>query len=107
MDYNDNRLCTELAIDSINIWNKWNEERAQQNDVPVYHNTGMLLFSGSQKLEQTELDSLKHIRNAGHDDWVEELTHDQLKQRYPFFEHAVDSGMSAAYFNKVGGNVYI
>jgi sarcosine oxidase/L-pipecolate oxidase len=105
MDYGDSKLCTELAIDSINIWNQWNKERDEQNGIPVYHNTGMLIFSGTDKLSQNEKDSIKQIRNAGHADWIEELTPEQIVQRYPYFENAVKNGISAAYYNKVGGKV--
>ncbi|CAO3642734.1 unnamed protein product [Mucor hiemalis] len=103
MDYGDSKLCTELAIDSINIWNQWNREKAQKNEAPLYHNTGMLIFSGSNKLGSTDHHSIKHIRNAGHGDWIEELTPEQIKKRFPYFKHAVDNGISAAYYNKVGG----
>lgn len=99
MDYGDNKLCMELAIDSIDIWNQWNKE----SKVPVYHNTGMLIFSGDSKLCENELNSLKHIRNAGHSDWVEELSTGQITDRYPYLENYVKSGVSAAYYNKVGG----
>lgn len=103
MDYGDSKLCMDLAIDSIKIWNEWNKERVAKNQPPVYHNTGMLIFSGTDKLSQNEHDSLKHIRNAGHDEWIEELTLEQIVQRYPYFETAVKNGISAAYYNKIGG----
>ncbi|RCI04754.1 hypothetical protein CU098_009984 [Rhizopus stolonifer] len=103
MDYGDARLYTDLAIDSIDIWNQWNQERKAQGLVPVYHNTGLLVFSGEDKLCENELHSLKHIRAAGHNDWIEELSPQELVSRYPFFENAVKNGISAAYYNKVGG----
>lgn len=103
MDYGDSKLCMELAIDSINIWNQWNKESVE----PVYHNTGMLIFSGGAELCENEKKSLFHIRNAGHDDWIEELNGEHIIQRYPYLEKAVNSGMSSGYYNKVGGNIYI
>lgn len=100
MDYGDSRLCMELAIDSIDVWNQWNKE----TQVPIYHNTGMLIFSGASQLCENELHSLKHIRNAGHADWIEELHGDQITERYPYLETAVNNGISAAYYNKIGGS---
>ncbi|KAI8063015.1 FAD dependent oxidoreductase [Thamnidium elegans] len=99
MDYGDSKLSMELAIDSIGIWNQWNKE----SQIPVYHNTGMLIFSGASQLLENELHSLKHIRNAGHAGWIEELHGDQITERYPYLETAVKNGISAAYYNKVGG----
>lgn len=103
MDYGNERLCMELAIDSINIWNQWNEERTAEGLSPVYHNTGMLVFSGEDRLCENEKHSLHHIRAAGHDDWIEELSAEQIVSRYPYFETAVKNGISCAYYNKVGG----
>ncbi|KAK4515724.1 uncharacterized protein ATC70_010677 [Mucor velutinosus] len=103
MDYGNERLCMELAIDSIDIWNQWNKERAAQDLSPVYHNTGMLVFSGEDKLCENEKNTLHHIRAAGHADWIEELNAEQIVSRYPYFETAVKNGISCAYYNKVGG----
>ena len=103
MDYGDSRLYTDLAIDSIDIWNQWNKERAEENKHPVFHNTGILIFSGTNELTNIEVNSIKHIKNAGHADWIEELTPEEIKQRYPYLGSAVNNGFSAAYYNKVGG----
>lgn len=103
MDYGDNRLNMQLAIDSIDIWNQWNQE----SPIPVYHNTGMLIFSGGSTLCENEQQSLYHIRNAGHHDWIEELNGEQIQQRYPYLENAVRNGLSSGYYNKVGGKSFI
>ncbi|KAI7896951.1 FAD dependent oxidoreductase [Mucor mucedo] len=99
MDYGSSKLNMQLAIDSIDIWNQWNQE----SSIPVYHNTGMLIFSGGATLCENEQQSLFHIRNAGHGDWIEELNGDQIQKRYPYLENAVRSGLSSGYYNKVGG----
>lgn len=93
----------ELCIDSIDIWNEWNKERETLGLDPVYHNTGMLIFSGEDKICENEEYSLKHIREAGHGDWIEELDAKEIVDRYPYFETAVKNGISYAYYNKVGG----
>ncbi|KAI8646390.1 FAD dependent oxidoreductase [Parasitella parasitica] len=103
MDYGDEKLCMELAIDSIDIWNQWNQERIEEGLSPVYHNTGMLVFLGEKGLSENEKHSLRHIRPAGHADWIEELNGEQIVSRYPCLETAVKNGISCAYYNKVGG----
>jgi sarcosine oxidase/L-pipecolate oxidase len=103
MDYGKDKMCMELCIDSIDIWNEWNKERETLGLDPVYHNTGMLIFSGEDKICENEEYSLKHIREAGHGDWIEELDAKEIVDRYPYFETAVKNGISYAYYNKVGG----
>lgn len=93
----------ELAVNAIHAWEEWNKERADDGLKPVYHNTGMIAFSDNGKLSEYDQQGLKTIREAGYGDFIEELSSEEIKKRYPFFETAVNNGYDVAYFNKVGG----
>ncbi|EPB81331.1 hypothetical protein HMPREF1544_11948 [Mucor circinelloides 1006PhL] len=103
MDYGENTLYMHLAVEAIDAWKQWNIERAEKSLVPVYHNTGMLLFSANGQYAEYEKDNMKSIREAGFGDYIEELNAEQLKQRYPYLSDTVDNGYDIAYANKVGG----
>ncbi|KAI7894534.1 FAD dependent oxidoreductase [Mucor mucedo] len=103
MDYGTNKLCMELAVDAIRVWEQWNKERADNGLKPVYHNTGMIAFSDNGELSEYDKQGLETIREAGYGEFIEELSSEEIKKRYPFFETAVNNGYDIAYFNKVGG----
>ncbi|KAL7319304.1 hypothetical protein PS15m_002457 [Mucor circinelloides] len=103
MDYGKNTLYMHLAVEAIDAWKQWNIERAEKKMVPVYHNTGMLIFSVNGQYAEYEKDNMKSIREAGFGNYIEELNAEQLKQRYPYLSDTVDNGYDIAYANKVGG----
>ncbi|GAN02310.1 fructosyl amino acid oxidase [Mucor ambiguus] len=103
MDYGNNTLYMHLAVEAIDAWKQWNAERAEKKLVPVYHNTGMLIFSANGQYAEYEKDNMRSIREAGFGDYIEELNADQLKERYPYLTDTVDNGYDIAYANKVGG----
>lgn len=103
MDYGTNKLCMKLAIDAIRIWEEWNKERAVKNLKPIYRSTGMIAFSSNGEFSEYDKEGLKTMRDAGYGENIEELTPQQIKERYPFFKNAVNNGYDIAYFNKIGG----
>lgn len=103
MDYGKNTLYMHLAVEALDAWKQWNVERAEKNLAPVYHNTGMLIFSANGQYAEYEKDNMKSIREAGFGEYIEELNADQLKKRYPHLSDTVDNGYDIAYANKVGG----
>lgn len=107
MDYGKDQLCTKLAIESIQAWKEWNKERQEHGLDRVFHNTGLLIFSGTNECTENELVSIEQIRSLCGQDEIEELTPDEIVSRFPFFETAVkSSGNGYAYYNKQGGKIY-
>lgn len=107
MDYGTNTIYMHLAIEAIDAWKQWNIERAEKNLTPVYCNTGIIAFSANGQYAKYEKDNMESIREAGYEDYIEELDSDKLKSRYPHLSDTVDNGYDIAYFNKVGGNFLI
>lgn len=107
MDYANDTLYMHLTIEAIGLWKQWNQERAELNQDPVYHETGVLLFSGKDNFSDFEKNCMKTIRESGYGHFIEEFTSpEQITRKFPQFESAVKNGFNTAYFNKAGGNVY-
>ncbi|KAL0084029.1 FAD dependent oxidoreductase [Phycomyces blakesleeanus] len=104
MDYADDTIYMHLAIEAIQMWHQWNKERADMGLEPVFHPSGVLLFSSNGEYSDFEKQSLKHIREAGYGHVIEELkSPEEIIARYPYFKDAVDNGYNIAYLNKEGG----
>ncbi|KAI8338811.1 FAD dependent oxidoreductase [Blakeslea trispora] len=103
IDYGAKELYTHLGLEAIQVWEEWNKEREQDNLVPVYHNTGFILFSTNGQFTPYEKDSMDTVRKAGYGEFLQELDGDEIKERYPFFSKTVDHGYNIAYLNKIGG----
>jgi sarcosine oxidase/L-pipecolate oxidase len=108
MDYGNDILYMHLTIEAIGMWKQWNKERAEMKLDPVYHETGVLLFSSKDKFSDFEKNSMKTIREAGYGHFIQEFTSsEQISKKFPQFASAVKNGFNTAYFNKAGGNVYL
>ena len=94
-----------MGLEAITAWEEWNKEREQAKLVPVYHNSGFILFSSNNQFTQYEKDCMETIKRIGYGSFLEELHADQIKERYPFFSMTVDNGYNIAYINKIGGTV--
>jgi L-2-hydroxyglutarate oxidase LhgO len=105
IDYGSSKMYMQLAIEAIDEWNKWNIERSKQGLGPIYHNTGVLVMATNSRFTDNEINSIKNIKEAGHSNYIEELTAEQIKNRYPFLTEAVGKGYDIAYVNNVGGIV--
>lgn len=103
MDYGSNKMYMQLAIEAIDEWNRWNTERSQQSLDPLYHNTGILTIATHGKFTDYETNSMDNIRKAGHSEYIEELTCEKIKDRYPFLTDAIEKKYDIAYVNKIGG----
>ncbi|OBZ91469.1 L-pipecolate oxidase [Choanephora cucurbitarum] len=103
IDYGAKELYTRLGLEAITAWEEWNKEREQAKLVPVYHNSGFILFSSNNQFTQYEKDCMETIKRIGYGSFLEELHADQIKERYPFFSMTVDNGYNIAYINKIGG----
>lgn len=74
---------------------------------PVFHETGVLLFSQNGKFSDYEIQSMKAIREAGYGHLIEELTDPEtIVKRYPQFKDAVANGFNIAYLNRAGGEPF-
>lgn len=105
-DYAQERMYMELTLESLPYWHQWNEERAEQGLSPLFHNTGVLLFSQNGQFSDYERLSMKYIREAGYGHAIEELrTPESIIKRYPQFKGAVANGFDIAYVNKLGGKL--
>ncbi|KAI8088723.1 FAD dependent oxidoreductase, partial [Halteromyces radiatus] len=103
-DYGNNLLYMNLTLEAMPYWHQWNKERAIQNEPPVFHQTGVLLFGHQGKFGDYELESMKAIREAGYGHCIEELlTPEAILKKYPHFEETVKNSYDIAYFNKEGG----
>lgn len=104
MDYADDTLYMQLMIEALPLWRQWNKERAEMGLSPVFHETGVLLFSSNGQFSDYERSSMKRIREAGYGHAIEEFTSPQsIINRFPQFKDAVANGFNIAYLNKQGG----
>ncbi|KAI9470992.1 MAG: FAD dependent oxidoreductase [Benjaminiella poitrasii] len=104
MDYANDTLYMHLMVEALGLWHQWNAERAAQNLEPVFHPSGVLMFSGKDSYSDFERDSLKQIREAGYGHFVEEYkTPEEIIQKFPQFKKTVENGFKTAYLNKAGG----
>lgn len=104
MDYANDTLYMHLMVEAFGIWRQWNKERAEKNLDPVFHQSGVLLFSGKDKFSDFERDCMKNIREAGYGHFIEEFTSpEQIIEKFPQFQKAVENGFNTAYLNKEGG----
>jgi sarcosine oxidase/L-pipecolate oxidase len=93
-----------LFLEALPLWHEWNKERAENNLVPVYHQTGLISFAENGTFTQYELDCISQIREAGYSHLIEELdTPEKIIERFPRFEKAVKNGFDIAVYNKEGG----
>ena len=104
MDYGKETLYMHLMAEGFPMWEQWNKERASKGLSPVFHNTGVILFSQNGKFSSYEVDSMKSLREAGYGHVIEELrTPASIVERYPQFKEATENGFDIAYVNKAGG----
>ncbi|KAI8642418.1 FAD dependent oxidoreductase [Parasitella parasitica] len=104
MDYANDTLYMHLMVEAFGMWHQWNKERAEKNLDPVFHQSGVLLFSGKDNFSDFEKDSMKNIREAGYGHYIEEFTSpEQIIEKFPQFEKSVENGFNTAYLNKEGG----
>lgn len=105
MDYANDTLYMHLMVEAFGLWRQWNKERAEKNLEPVFHQSGVLLFSGKDKFSDFERDCMKNIREAGYGHFIEEFTSpEQIIKKFPQFQKAVENGFNTAYLNKEGGS---
>ncbi|KAI8975487.1 FAD dependent oxidoreductase [Mycotypha africana] len=104
MDYANDTLYMHLAVEAFGLWDQWNKERAKKNLEPVFHQNGVLLLSGKDKLSDFERNSIRNIREAGYGHFIEEYKcPEEIIERFPAFEKAVKKGYNTGYLNKAGG----
>lgn len=105
MDYANDTLYMHLTIEALTMWHQWNQERAESNQTPVFHPTGVLLLSGKDRLSDFESNCIKNIREAGYGHYITEYkTPKEIVTAFPQFEQAVANGFNTGYLNKAGGN---
>ncbi|KAM3578515.1 hypothetical protein VKS41_009105 [Umbelopsis sp. WA50703] len=101
MDYGDDVIYQNLAAEALPIWRQWNEEAKDAGNLPVYHETGLLLFSRGGKFSEYERRSMQNIKAAGYGHAIEEfITPESIVERFPQFKDAVANGYNIAYLNK-------
>lgn len=104
MDYANDTLYMHLMVEAFNMWHQWNKERAEANQDPIFHQSGVLLFSGKDQFSDFEKNCMKNIREAGYGHYIEEYkTPEEIIAKFPQFKEAVASGFNTAYLNKAGG----
>jgi sarcosine oxidase/L-pipecolate oxidase len=104
MEYGAATHYMNLFLEALPLWHEWNKERAENNLVPVYHQTGLISFAENGTFTQYELDCMSQIREAGYGHLIEELdTPEKIIERFPRFEKAVKNGFDIAVYNKEGG----
>ncbi|CEI98359.1 hypothetical protein RMCBS344292_12468 [Rhizopus microsporus] len=92
-----------LAIESLPLWHQWNKERAEKNQCPVFHQSGVLLF-GQEDFSDFEKKSIKAIQEAGYGHFIDVYSSpEEIVRAFPQFQQAVDNGFKKAYLNKQGG----
>lgn len=104
MDYANDTLYMHLMVEAFNMWHQWNKERAEANQDPIFHQSGVLLFSGKDQFSDFEKNCMKNIREAGYGHYIEEYkTPEEIIAKFPQFKEAVANGFNTAYLNKAGG----
>lgn len=104
MDYANDTLYMHLMVEAFNMWHQWNRERAEENKSPVFHQSGVLLFSGKDQFSDFEKNCMRNIREAGYGHYIEEFkSPEEIIAKFPQFKEAVKNGFNTAYLNKAGG----
>lgn len=107
MDYAKDTLYMHLMVEGFNMWHQWNKEREQKGLTPVFHQSGVILFSQNGEFSEFEKDTMKSIREAGYGHYIEEFKSEQeIIERFPQFKNAVKNGFNKAYLNNAGGNTF-
>ncbi|KAI9013417.1 FAD dependent oxidoreductase-domain-containing protein [Phycomyces nitens] len=109
-------LSTAYALSLKGIYDVWvydrqtipapdaaSTERADMGQEPVFHPSGVLLFSSNGEYSDFEQQSMRHIREAGYGHVIEELGPKDIISRYPYLKDAVGNGYNIGYLNKAGG----
>ncbi|ORZ25092.1 FAD dependent oxidoreductase [Absidia repens] len=103
-DYGNKLLYMQLTMEAMPHWHQWNKERAEQNESPVFEQTGVLLMGYQGTFGPYEEQSMQAICEAGYGHAIEKLlTPESIIQKYPQFEQTVRNGYDIAYVNKDGG----
>lgn len=106
MDYGNQALYLRLMLEALPLWDQWNKERATQGQIPVYHETGVLIFGRHGQFSQYEQESMRLIREAGYGHVLQTFDNPQsIIKRFPYFKDAVANGYDTAYLNTRGGKV--
>lgn len=104
MDYGNQSLYLRLMLEALPLWDAWNKERATQGQIPVYHETGVLIFGRHGQFSQYEQESIRLIREAGYGHVLQTFDNPQsIIKRFPYFKDAVANGYDTAYLNTRGG----
>ena len=106
MDYANDTLYMHLMVEAFTMWHQWNAEREAAGQEPVFHQSGVLLFSGKDNFSDFEKNCMKNIREAGYGHYIEEFKSPQdIVDKFPQFKDAVANGFNTAYLNKAGGKI--
>jgi sarcosine oxidase/L-pipecolate oxidase len=104
MDYGGCADYMHMSVEAFGLWHQWNKERAELNRPPVFHQSGVLLFSQNGSFSEFEKESIRQIQQAGYGHFIEIYdTPEKLVAKFPRFESAVKNGFNVAYLNKEGG----
>ncbi|CDH50116.1 sarcosine oxidase [Lichtheimia corymbifera JMRC:FSU:9682] len=104
MDYGNQALYLRLMLEALPLWDQWNKERATQGQIPVYHESGVLIFGRHGQFSQYEQESMRLIREAGYGNVLQTFDNPQsIIKRFPYFKDAVANGYDTAYLNTRGG----
>lgn len=107
MDYGNQSLYLRLMLEALPLWDAWNKERATQGQIPVYHETGVLIFGRHGQFSQYEQESIRLIQEAGYGHVLQIFDSPQsIIKRFPYFKDAVANGYDTAYLNTRGGMLY-